>query len=754
MALQPAGHMAIYGPRGHSGRLVNSAKVHQPALAAGTVVRSRVNALLELSVRRPLTVLQATTGYGKTTALSSWLASSGRPAAWLSLDGQDDDSRALMAAIVQAFEAVLDAGALNGVRQLLDGGADPVLTCLPLLAEIVIDQASDLTVLVLDDYAEIHGEPAQALIRALLDTLAPVVPVLISSRTKPPVRLSRRLAARQATVIGVEQLAFTVAETERLLNGVGDLGLSAGDLDAVEHRVHGWPLGLIMLLLALQGRDREAGAGEAMLTALAALSDGRMINQVVSAVLDRLPAPQRRLRLYTSVLDRVHGPLASALLEDPAAATELEHWRQDGQFIVSDGRAGGWLACHRLVRETLMATLVREEPGIPAVLHRRASLWFEQNEMVDEAIHHALEARDGVRLEQLLARHGLALVLARRPAALRQALASAPVGDAESSPLWEALSLLVGLIEGSYSAAAVQRAWALHAQYADNAEVGVVTAIIVSSPLVGDVEASIAAGEEAMMRFGHLAGFSAAVGPGLAACLLLAGRFSEVRATVEPLVTSERVLTQTLSHSYLSWVTLVEGDRDAAEIHARQALALLETQLGNEVGRVDVAWVRVALADALRVNGRLVEARVHLDRALNRELQDAPPTVLGLVLMADAELALAEGDRPRAAASSSEARQLFAGCGDVGSEPWRRLSVVDAGLAAPKQSAPAGSMLTAAEMRVLKMLAVTPNRYLIARELYLSESTVKTHLRRIYKRLGVSTREQALAVAEARRLLE
>jgi hypothetical protein len=41
----------------------------------------------------------------------------------------------------------------------------------------------------------------------------------------------------------------------------------------------------------------------------------------------------------------------------------------------------------------------------------------------------------------------------------------------------------------------------------------------------------------------------------------------------------------------------------------------------------------------------------------------------------------------------------------------------------------------------------------IASELYLSESTVKSHLRRIYRRLGVKNREEALAAARARGLL-
>jgi LuxR family maltose regulon positive regulatory protein len=196
---------------------------------------------------------------------------------------------------------------------------------------------------------------------------------------------------------------------------------------------------------------------------------------------------------------------------------------------------------------------------------------------------------------------------------------------------------------------------------------------------------------------------------------------------------------------------MAEGDSDVAEWHGRCAVELLDSKMGGSSG--DFVWVRVSLSDALRVNGKLSEARTQLNRSLESEAPLAAPMIHGLVLVSDAELALAEIDRPRAAARTAQAHKVFDSCVDVGSEPWRRLAQVEANLAAPKLATPPGSAPTGAEMRVLDMLAVTANRGQIARELYLSESTVKTHLRRIYKRLGVASREEALAVARERGLL-
>jgi len=46
---------------------------------------------LDEGLHRKLTLISAAAGFGKTTLLGEWVASSGRPAAWLSLDEEDSD---------------------------------------------------------------------------------------------------------------------------------------------------------------------------------------------------------------------------------------------------------------------------------------------------------------------------------------------------------------------------------------------------------------------------------------------------------------------------------------------------------------------------------------------------------------------------------------------------------------------------------------------------------------------------------------
>ncbi|MFJ8191058.1 response regulator [Streptomyces sp. NPDC096094] len=61
--------------------------------------------------------------------------------------------------------------------------------------------------------------------------------------------------------------------------------------------------------------------------------------------------------------------------------------------------------------------------------------------------------------------------------------------------------------------------------------------------------------------------------------------------------------------------------------------------------------------------------------------------------------------------------------------------------------------LTDRERDILAQLATGLGNREIARALFISEATVKTHLRRVYDKLGVDTRAGAVAVAKERRLL-
>jgi DNA-binding NarL/FixJ family response regulator len=65
-------------------------------------------------------------------------------------------------------------------------------------------------------------------------------------------------------------------------------------------------------------------------------------------------------------------------------------------------------------------------------------------------------------------------------------------------------------------------------------------------------------------------------------------------------------------------------------------------------------------------------------------------------------------------------------------------------LLAPRQQ-PQGPELTEREMQVLRGMAAGKSNAQIGRDLYLSEDTIKTHARRLFRKMGVNDRAQAVA---------
>ena len=77
----------------------------------------------------------------------------------------------------------------------------------------------------------------------------------------------------------------------------------------------------------------------------------------------------------------------------------------------------------------------------------------------------------------------------------------------------------------------------------------------------------------------------------------------------------------------------------------------------------------------------------------------------------------------------------------------RSFAAADLAGAMQRKLAPSGPQLSARELEVLKLLAEGLGVAAIARQLYVSESTAKTHISKIYDKLGAANRAQAIMLA-------
>ena len=381
-------------------------KLYVPPARLKVVLRSRLIARLNEGLQRTLgvTLISASAGSGKTTLVSEWVASCGRPVAWLSLDEGDNDLTRFLTYLVAALQTLAlsaaDGIAVNlgeGVMRMLQSPQPPPTEAILTALLNDITTVPNQFILVLDDYHVIDAKPIDDALALLIERLPPQIHLVIATREDPQLPLARLRVRGQLTELRVADLRFTSTEAADFLNQVMGLTLSVEDVAALEDRTEGWIAGLQLAALSMRGRADVGGFIRAF------AGDNRyVVDYLVEEVLQHQPEPVRSFLLQTAILDRLSGPLCDAVTAREGGKARLEALERGNFFVIPLDNQRHWYRYHHLFAEVLSAHLIAEQPDQISMLHRRASQWYELNDMPSDAIRHALAAEDFARAADLV----------------------------------------------------------------------------------------------------------------------------------------------------------------------------------------------------------------------------------------------------------------------------------------------------------------------------------------------------------------
>ncbi len=375
-------------------------KLHVPRPRPQLVPRSHLIDRLQHGWERALTLVSAPAGFGKTTLLSQWLAQSGTPVAWLSLEPEDNDPIRFLSYMIAALQT-LDPGIGTTALALLQSPQPaPLEAVLAALTNDLVSREGDFA-LVLDDYHVIIAESIQRGMIFLLEHLPPQMHLILATRADPALPLARLRAQGQLCEVRAAELRFGTAEVSTFLQAVMGLDLPPEAIDTLQSRTEGWIAGLQLAALSLQGRTDVSGF-------LAAFSGSHrfVLDYLSEEVLSRQPASVQSFLLRTCILERLSGPLCDAVIgqEDGEASSQamLEALDKANLFVNSLDDERCWYRYHHLFAEVLRSCLQQVEPALVLELHHRASVWYEQHDLPIEAVQHALAASDLERAAHLI----------------------------------------------------------------------------------------------------------------------------------------------------------------------------------------------------------------------------------------------------------------------------------------------------------------------------------------------------------------
>ena len=201
-------------------------KLHRPPVAPDILPRARLLEQLNEGRQRPLTLISAPAGYGKSTLASRWQEACDGLGIWVSLDEDDNDLRSFLAYLLAAVQAAVP-NSCHKTQALLDAANLPPGLVLTRYLLNDLDQIDEPFILVLDDYHHIHERAVHDVLAALLDHPPRAMHLVLLTRRDPPLPISTLRARAQMTEIGAQQLRFTVAETVAFLQGILKVSVSA-----------------------------------------------------------------------------------------------------------------------------------------------------------------------------------------------------------------------------------------------------------------------------------------------------------------------------------------------------------------------------------------------------------------------------------------------------------------------------------------------------------------------------------------------
>jgi len=730
-------------------QLLLDAKFCVPRPRPGAVSRAGLVEAARSSDCR-LVAVTAPAGYGKSTFLAEWAAAEDRPVAWVSLDRFDDDPAMLLVSLASAY-CRAGLGRAGLVADMGGPGASVLGRAAPVLAA-AFRTCPVPFVLVLDDLHELRSSACHDVLGVVISGISRGSQLATASRSEQP-HLPRLRASGEALAFGAGNLALDAAGARQIFSRAR-VSLTLEQAAAVTERTEGWPAGLYLAALIA----KENHSQERTVTGY----DHYVTDYLYREALLQQPEDAQRFLRRTAVLDQLCAPLCDAVLRSPGAAGQLRRLEASSLFVIPLDHRRQWYRYHALFREFLLGELRRVEPGLIVTLHQRAADWYEATGSPALALEHLLDTTDWDRSMRLAA----ALM---QPTYLAGQLTTAQrwfraIGDAniERYPPLAVLKCWEAILTGEVAQALRWAAFVDAASFDgvppdgsasfDSARAMVRATLCASGPEQMMADAAVAVAQEpawsswrpealwligeAHLLAGHL---------GQAGALL-----AEASAAA---ATAGNADTIVVCESELALLAMDRGQWEDAAGRLGLALAAVDDKrMHNYI----VCLLAFAAAARLSVHlGDLAEARRQLTRAMRARLSATcvlPFVAVRLRLeLAKVWLAIADPVTARQLLRETDdilTRRPALGTLTVEVAEFRRL------LGATVTATATGRLpLTPAELRLLPYLQTYLTASGIAERLFVSSHTVKAEVKSIYRKLGVSSRHDAVQKATAIGLL-
>jgi LuxR family maltose regulon positive regulatory protein len=715
-------------------------KIHAPRPRREQLVRARLLAAVSTS-EAPLVLVTGPAGSGKTVLVRQLAEQADEPVAWLALDPRDND---------EARFWTYFAGAVREVAPTLEWAPTTSITAVLLESLAVEVAAAGPLWVVLDDLHFVIDSRILHQLEQLIDMLPDDIRIVLASRTVPALRLARSRATHRLCEITGRDLLFTTTEVAELFHS------TEGTAAQIQAFTGGWAVAVGFATRLPADAHLPAATHRTSARSRQALAD-----YLTEEILRSQPPAVQRFLLDTSILDEITAPAANDIRGAHDAAARLSYLARHDIFLSAvDGAAGDAWRHHALVRDHLRQTLERDQPARWRQLHRKAAEYSLRTHDPDRAIAYALAAADIELAAQAIQHTASAFAgpdsdgWTAQPLRWLEALPDTALGDSEELRLL-ALSLAAvwnrdDLVDRWLAARGSRPPGELEAAFAEvwhadhrhdipRTAVAARRALAACQPGSRWYQFMLTALTPAEVMQGH----------NDEALVLLSAMQWPFDKGMDPTFGSSQEFLRALP------VVLLAEQRKHAE--AESVLSALRQWLDRARG---VGYPGSGLLDWVTAMQAYYQGDIETAAAWEalpgEEFFESDRDELLVVRLDLARVRRATGDRAGAEQLIADLRRRLASFTDPGAfGEWvtaeeRALGVRPARLR-PEPPVTGSDLpheaLSPRELEVLRMLSSEFSLPEIAGNLFVSYNTVKTHMKALYRKLGVRTRSAAVARA-------
>lgn len=423
---------------GMSGPILLRTRLAPPRGPRRLLERPALQARLAESLGLRLTVVQAGTGYGKTTALAA-LAARAPATLWYSVEREDGDPRRFLAYLMEACRLRLPtlpdtALALLQESEVPDG--PPLEQVVDALINALDETLDRPTLLVLDDYHHVADRPEVAALTERLIQYAPEDLHVVLATRHPLVYapMARWRARGELLLLTADHLLFTPDEIARLYRDRYERPLAADEVATLAELTEGWPIALHLIWQRLRSAP-ESTVADLLARNPGAPSLDALFEYLARDLFARQPPDLARFLTESATLRSLTADACRAVTGDPRAGTMLERVLELDLFVVALGEQH--YRYHHLFHDFLRQQAAPREGSRQR--HRRAAAFFEERGDAEEALYHHLSAGDYEAAATAIEQAGEATLRAGRLERVSLWLDALPAGVLAARPALQAL---------------------------------------------------------------------------------------------------------------------------------------------------------------------------------------------------------------------------------------------------------------------------------------------------------------------------